>query len=99
MNASRRQILRFGSLGVAAAGPASFFDEMGTAQEPSRIEASALISPGARVAGEASDTKRLQRAIAAAHERGGGTVHVASGRYVSGSLLLRSNVSLWLDNG
>jgi hypothetical protein len=96
---NRRQILKFGSLGVAAASPASFFDEMGAAQEPSRIETSALVRPGQRIAGEVSDTKRLQRAIDLAHERGGGTVHVTSGRYISGSLLLKSNVSLWLDNG
>lgn len=98
MSMNRRQILKFGSLGVAAVGPASFFDEIGAAQEP-RIETSALVRPGQRIAGEASDTKRLQRAIDLAHERGGGTVHVTSGRYISGSLLLKSNVSLWLDNG
>src|SRR5262249_30087553 len=34
-----------------------------------------------------------------ANAGGGGTVYLASGHYVSGSLLLKSNVSLWLDNG
>lgn len=56
-------------------------------------------SPGGRAAGETNDTKALQRAIDAVHERGGGTVHIPPGRYVTGSLVLRSNVSLWLDNG
>lgn len=56
-------------------------------------------SVGARAAGETNDTKALQRAIDAAHEHGGGTVHIPPGRYVTGSLVLRSNVSLWLDNG
>jgi Pectate lyase superfamily protein len=66
------------------------------------IEAVSLlspISPGPRAAGETTDTKALQRAIDAASARGGGTVHLPPGHYVSGSLLLRSNVSLWLDNG
>jgi hypothetical protein len=33
------------------------------------------------------------------HQAGGGTVHFPAGRYLSGLLRLRSNVSLWLDNG
>jgi hypothetical protein len=99
MSTNRRQILKFGSLGLAAVSPATCFSGMAAAQEPQRIEASALLTPGPRAATETSDTKRLQRAIDQAHERGGGTVHLAAGRYVSGSLLLRSNVSLWLDNG
>jgi len=99
MNANRRHILKFGGLGIAALSPATFFDGTAVAQEPQKLEASALLTPEPRRASETSDTKRLQRAIDQAHERGGGTVHIAAGRYVSGSLLLRSNVSLWLDNG
>jgi polygalacturonase len=52
-----------------------------------------------RAPGETNDTKAIQRAIDAVHERGGGTVHIPAGNYVCGSLLLRSNISLWLDNG
>lgn len=60
---------------------------------------SPFISVGPRSNGEASDTARLQRALDEAHQRGGGTVHIPSGRYIAGSLLLRSHVSIWLDNG
>lgn len=58
-----------------------------------------VVFPGARAGGETSDTKMLQRAIDQAGEHGGGTVHIVPGRYLSGSLLLRSHVSLWLDSG
>ena len=64
-----------------------------------QLGASISTTPAGRAAGETNDTKALQRAIDAAHERGGGTVHIPPGRYVVGSLVLRSNVSLWLDNG
>jgi len=99
MSTNRRQILKFGSFTLAAASPAPFFGNMAAAQVSQRIEVSALLTPDPRAATETSDTKRLQRVIDQAHERGGGTVHLAAGRYISGSLLLRSNVSLWLDNG
>ncbi len=41
----------------------------------------------------------LQGAIDAAAGAGGGTVYVPAGRIVSGTIHLRSHVSLWLDNG
>jgi hypothetical protein len=56
-------------------------------------------TPQTRAAGEKNDTKALQRAIDAMHDAGGGTVHIVAGRYLIGSLFLRSYVSLWLDNG
>jgi hypothetical protein len=61
-----------------------------------------FISPrtlGAKANGEANDTAALQRAIDFAFERGGGTVHLDAGRYLSGTLNWRSNVTIWLDNG
>ena len=58
-----------------------------------------VVFPAARTAGETNSTKMLQRAIDRAGEQGGGTVHIMPGRYLSGSLLLRSHVSLWLDSG
>jgi hypothetical protein len=57
------------------------------------------IEPGDRAGGETSDTHVLQRAIDEAQRRGGGTVHILPGRYVSGSLRLHSHVSLWLEAG
>lgn len=41
----------------------------------------------------------IQKAIDSAAAAGGGTVYVTAGRLVIGTVRLRSNVSLWLDNG
>src|SRR6476661_2974748 len=47
----------------------------------------------------ANDTAMIQAAIDACHKAGGGMVLVPAGRYISGTLELRSNVNLHLDNG
>jgi hypothetical protein len=50
--------------------------------------------------GQALDTAALQRAIDAASQNpGGGTVQISPGRYVTGTLLLKSNVTLEFLNG
>ncbi|MDA1266200.1 MAG: glycosyl hydrolase family 28 protein [Planctomycetota bacterium] len=49
--------------------------------------------------GQHLDSPALQRAIDAAFERGGGTVHVPHGDYRCGTLELKSGVTLWLDAG
>lgn len=51
---------------------------------------------GAVADGTASDTAALQRALDAAHAAGGGTVHLGPGLYLTGSLFLRSGVTLHL---
>ncbi|MFH5181911.1 glycosyl hydrolase family 28-related protein [Paenibacillus sp. TAB 01] len=43
------------------------------------------------------DTKSIQAAIDSCFEQGGGTVLVPKGEYLSGTLLLKSNVNLHLD--
>ena len=54
---------------------------------------------GAAGDGIAKDTAAIQKAIDTAERQGGGTVLVPAGRYLSGTLHLKSNVTLWLDNG
>jgi|TARA_B100000959_G_scaffold143430_2_gene150531 alpha-glucuronidase/polygalacturonase len=49
--------------------------------------------------GTANDAPAINRAIAACHAAGGGTVFVPSGIYTSGSVHLQSNVTLALDKG
>lgn len=56
-------------------------------------------SYGARGDGVAKDTRALQAAIDAAAKRGGGLVLLPPGRYLSGTLHLRNNVSLRLAGG
>jgi hypothetical protein len=87
---SRRSFI----LGTLAAGAG-----LGHAQSSGTHSPGPWIEPGKRANGEKSDTHVLQRAIDEAQKRGGGTVHIPPGRYISGSLRLYSHVSLWLDAG
>src|SRR3954465_2801882 len=50
-------------------------------------------APGAVGDGETNSTKAIQSAIDAAAQAGGGTVLVPAGRYVTGSPVLRSNIT------
>lgn len=54
---------------------------------------------GALGDGVSKNTRALQSAIDAAHTAGGGVVRVPPGRYVTGSLFLRSNVELDVCEG
>jgi polygalacturonase len=45
------------------------------------------------------DTRAIQSAIDACAAQGGGTVYLPAGQYLTGSLLLRNNISLHLDAG
>lgn len=73
------------------------------------VSASALTAPAARVFGVvdhgavgdglATDTDAINRAIERCHEAGGGQVRFAPGRYLSGTVHLRSRVTLWFEAG
>jgi len=54
---------------------------------------------GATADGATLNTTAFQRAIDAAHTAGGGTVAVPAGRYLTGTLELRSGVTLHLEKG
>jgi Glycosyl hydrolases family 28 len=58
-----------------------------------------VLETGAVGDGSTSSTAALQRAIDRCGEHGGGTVFVPAGRYVTGTLWLRSNTVLHLDAG
>ena len=45
------------------------------------------------------DSKAINKAIEAAAGAGGGTVYLPAGNYLSGSIHLKSNISLFLDQG
>ena len=49
--------------------------------------------------GQTLDSPAIQTAIDACSARGGGTVHLPAGQYLTGSLFLRNNISIHLDSG
>ena len=54
---------------------------------------------GAKGNGMALDTKSINNAIDDASINGGGTVYFPAGKYLSGSIHLKSNITLYLDQG
>ncbi len=54
---------------------------------------------GAAGDGQTLDWCALQAAIDACAEQGGGTVYLPAGQYLTGSLFLRNNITLYLDSG
>ncbi|MDR3703464.1 MAG: glycosyl hydrolase family 28-related protein, partial [Candidatus Sulfopaludibacter sp.] len=54
---------------------------------------------GAAGDGQRTDTDAINKAIQTASDAGGGTVLVPAGNYVSGTILLKNNVTLWIDAG
>ena len=72
------------SSGIALAQPATQFN---------------VKNYGAAGDGVRSDTAAINKTILAARDAGGGTVLVPVGTYVSGSIQLQNNVTLWIDAG
>ncbi|MBQ9802009.1 MAG: right-handed parallel beta-helix repeat-containing protein [Clostridia bacterium] len=54
---------------------------------------------GAMGDGIALDSKAIQKAIDACFEAGGGTVYIPEGKYLCGTMHLKTNVHIWLDKG
>jgi hypothetical protein len=54
---------------------------------------------GATGNGKTMDTVSIQKAIDAANAAGGGVVHFPAGRFLSGTITLKSNVTLYLSPG
>jgi hypothetical protein len=54
---------------------------------------------GAKPGGEAAQTKAIQAALDACGEAGGGTVSIPPGVFITGTLVLPSQVTLHLENG
>ena len=58
-----------------------------------------VLETGAIADGSAVSTASIQRAIDLCSQRGGGTVFIPAGKYVSGTLWMHSNITLHLDSG
>ncbi len=66
------------------------------------LHAAATCNPrdfGAKGDGVAKDTAAIQKAIDVCAAKGGGTVHLTAGTYLSAPIVLKSNLTLDLDKG
>jgi polygalacturonase len=99
-NSARRELLKFGGIGLAAsavtlpafaAGKAS-----GVTGTPNFFD---IRTFGAVGDGKAVDSPAINKAIEAAATAGGGTVFFPAGTWLSFSIRLKSNVELYLSQG
>ena len=84
-------------LALASLLPLAASAEPAAALRPSAIFN--VKSFGATGDGSRLETTALQRAIDACHENAGGTVLVPAGSYITGTLKLRSHVTLRIESG
>jgi polygalacturonase len=71
-----------------------------TASGGSRADAwISIMDYGAVSDGKANNTKAIQMAIEAVAHRGGGVVYVPPGRFLTGGIVLRSHITLYLEAG
>jgi polygalacturonase len=56
-------------------------------------------SRGARGDGRSNDRRAIQDSVDECHHAGGGTVSLSAGTYLTGTVVLKSNVTLYLDTG
>ncbi|MGA0555602.1 glycoside hydrolase family 28 protein [Larkinella sp. VNQ87] len=69
----------------------------GLAQKPSGVWD--VFATGAKGDGKTLDTKAIQTAIDRCHAAGGGKVYLHNGRFLSGTLYLKSHVTLYVEAG
>src|ERR1700729_145016 len=89
----RRDIFTLGGVAALAARGAAG----STQSEPEHFFSAR--SFGATGDGKTMDTAAIQPAIDACTQSGGGTVYVAPGTYLTGTLVLKSNVNFHLESG
>ena len=70
-----------------------------TVAEPAKPNVFNVKTYGAVGDGVVLDTEAIQKTIDACHAAGGGTIRVPAGDYVSGTIQLKSNVTLSFDYG
>ena len=93
---NRRAVIQL----LSAAGVAQAGSVLGASPE---VKADALLlrpqSFGAKVDGTSLDSPAINAAIDRAHGQGGGVVYLSPGVYLSGTVILKSNVTLYLEAG
>src|SRR3954469_6489119 len=103
INPARRELLKLGSIGLAAASAAAAPSAFAAPPKPSAAFPSGAIfdirSFGAVGDGKTVDSAAINKAIEAAAAVGGGTVFFPAGTWLSFSIRLKSHVSLYLSQG
>ena len=95
---NRRDLLRSAGL-LAAASPLATLPLFAQTRTHPMRQFFDVKDHGAAGDGNALDTAALNRAIAACHAAGGGIVYLPPGTYLSGTVVLLSNVTLYLETG
>lgn len=72
---------------------------LGTASGAAAATVCNPINYGAKADGQTTDTHAIQQAIDACAAKGGGTVRLAKGVFLTGSIDLKSNITLEIDRG
>ena len=102
-NSARRELLRFGGIGLAAAATTAMPAAYAAAQRSPNPSAAQSIfdirTYGALGDGKAVDSPAINKAIEAAAAAGGGTVLFPAGTWLSFSIRLKSHVALHLSQG
>jgi polygalacturonase len=102
LNLLRRDLLRYGSFGVAGAAIPAVSLSAGSQETSTGAPVAALFDVhkyGAAGDGKTIDTPAVNRAIEAAATAGGGVVVFPAGTYVCFSIHLKSHVHLHLEQG
>src|SRR3982074_1320647 len=102
VNSARRELLRFGGLGLAAAATTAVPAASAVQRSPNPSAAQGIFdirTYGAVGDGKAVDSPAINKAIEAAAAAGGGTVLFPAGTWLSFSIRLKSHVALHLSQG
>ena len=95
---NRRQLL--GVAGILAAGAPGWMLSASAQEKPKPgLRIYDVTSFGARGDGDTLDTVPINRAIEQCGAAGGGIVYLPPGRFLSGTVVLQSNVCLYLEAG
>jgi polygalacturonase len=102
VNSARRELLRFGGLGLAAAATNAMPAAYAAQRSPNTSAAQGIFdirTYGAVGDGKAVDSPAINKAIEAAAAAGGGTVLFPAGTWLSFSIRLKNHVALYLAQG
>jgi hypothetical protein len=96
---NRRDLLTFGRSALAAGCVGSTFAASPDSTPGAGLRLFPIREFGAAGDGRTLDTVAINKAIDACHAAGGGIVYVPPGVFLSGAVVLKSNVTLYLEAG